>query len=94
MAAVRGERVEPGIPFTGMPKVPQVQELRYGPEKGSYVLDLAISKLVHPQGDRSIICVNMRVNARQRGCQTHNINYLLSFVVVLKYYTFKGVSKH
>lgn len=59
---------------------PLVQELRHGPEKGSYVLDLAVSKLVlYPQGDRSISCVNMRVDARQRGCQTHKDQLFIEF---------------
>lgn len=43
---------------------------RHDPEKESCVLDLAQFQLVCPKGDRSISCVNMRVDAKQRACQS------------------------
>lgn len=72
---------------------PPVQELSMVPRRDPMYWALPSVKAGTVLGDRSASCVNTSMDARQRDCHTRKINCLLSVVVVLKYYTFKGVSK-
>lgn len=73
---------------------PPVQELSMALRRDPMYWALPSVKAGTALGDGSASCVNTSVDARQRDCHTHKINCLLSVVVVvLKYYTFKGVSK-
>lgn len=89
---VRGDALHRDAQSASSPQ-PPVQELSMVLRWDPMYWALPSVKAGTVLGDRSASCVNTSMDARQRDCHTRKINCLLSVVVVLKYYTFKGVSK-